>query len=115
MEAGSQQWPISMRPYDLVAWRFKTSALQVEMTQVEVEGAVRQELERRIEAIELRARNLDIQRSYDQLLNPGFEQAADGGAHQSGRHFGVPAQSVRGHLRRHHRQLGGRSDDRRPG
>jgi hypothetical protein len=75
MEAGSQQWPISMRPYDLVAWRFKTSALQVEMTQVEVEGAVRQELERRIEAIEVRARNLDIQHSYDQLLNPGFEQA----------------------------------------
>gem|GEM_PF-1350311 len=73
IEAGSHRWPVSLRPYDLVAWRFETAHLQLKMHEVRTAAVASQELEQRIEAIEVRARNLDVQRPYEQLLNPGFE------------------------------------------
>ena len=43
------------------------------MSEVKFKEGVRRELQRRVEALEARVRNLDIQRPCEHLLNPGFE------------------------------------------
>ena len=76
---GSQQaWQVELQPYDLQAWRFEDEKLRVGELKASVTGLAQQDLERRIQAIESRAGNLNIERPYPQLQNPGFELEDDG-------------------------------------
>ena len=70
---GPQQWQVELLPYDLQAWRFETSKLRVGEPLTSQDDLVRIDLEQRIEQIEARTGNLDIERDYPQLQNPGFE------------------------------------------
>lgn len=74
---GRQSWPLQLQPYDLQAWRFESTELQLGAPVVRVSAVAARDLEQRIGAIQSRTGNLDIRRPYNQLLNPGFELAGD--------------------------------------
>ncbi len=73
LQNGSQTWQIVLQPYDLQAWTFAAQRLRVEGPEVTVDPIARSQLQKRIDAIESRTGNLNIQRPYHQLQNPGFE------------------------------------------
>ena len=73
LAAGSQEWQVELQPFDLQAWRFDASKLRVGEPLTAQDDLVRQDLEQRIEQIEARTGNLDIERPFLQLQNPGFE------------------------------------------
>lgn len=68
-----QIWQIQLRPFDLQAWRFEDEKLRVGELSIEPSDLAKQDLQQRIEAIEVRTGNLNIEREYNQLQNPGFE------------------------------------------
>ncbi|MCH2115258.1 MAG: family 10 glycosylhydrolase [Pirellulales bacterium] len=78
MAVGSHQWQLELKPFDLQAWRFDTSSLLVGEPRTAQDHRVRYDLEQRIQQVESRMGNLDIERPYHQLQNPGFE-LGDGG------------------------------------
>ncbi|MGI9427539.1 MAG: hypothetical protein ACR2NM_02695, partial [Bythopirellula sp.] len=78
LEATEQPWQVELQPYDVKAWRFSDEKLRVGDVQVSMSDLPQQELEGRIQAIEARAGNLNIERAYAQLLNPGFELQDNG-------------------------------------
>ena len=73
-----QAWQVELQPYDLQAWRFEDEKLRVGELKVLIADIAKQDLEQRIEEIESRAGNLNIERAFPQLQNPGFE-LKDGG------------------------------------
>ena len=73
LSASDQNWPAALQPYGIIAWEFSDPRLRVGELQVSVDERAKEELRRRIAAIESRATNLGIQRTYPQLQNPGFE------------------------------------------
>ena len=70
---GAGPWHLEIKPYELQAWRFDTSKLRVGEPTTEQDELVRSALEHRIWEIEARTGNLNIERPYLQLQNPGFE------------------------------------------
>jgi hypothetical protein len=70
---GPQTWQVALKPYDLQAWQFQDGKLRVDEFKSVVSDLAKQELQQRIEAVESRVGNLNIERSYAQLQNPGFE------------------------------------------
>ncbi|MCH8839850.1 MAG: hypothetical protein IH831_04075 [Planctomycetes bacterium] len=78
LAAGNQIWQLELEPYDLQAWTFSSAQLRVDEPEVTVDAIAKIELQQRIDEIESRTGNLNIQRPYLQLQNPGFE-LIDGG------------------------------------
>lgn len=68
------QWQVELEPYDLQAWRFRSTAVRLGELEVALEETATPELAEKIEQIEARTANLDIHRPYPLLQNPGFEQ-----------------------------------------
>jgi len=68
-----QPWQVALQPYDLQAWRFEDDKLRVGELKTAISDIAKLELERRIQEIESRAGNLNIERPYAQLQNPSFE------------------------------------------
>ncbi len=75
---GSQEWPVELKPYDLRAWRFESATVRVGELQVSLPELATEDLKQRIEKIESRTGNLNIERRYLQLQNPGFELEEEG-------------------------------------
>jgi len=73
LAGGDQLWELELAPYDLQAWTFATEQLRVGEPQIAVDDVARAQLQQRIDEIESRTGNLNIQRPYLQLQNPGFE------------------------------------------
>ncbi len=73
LSAGDHTWEISLRPYDVQAWTFQDGQIRIDEPIVESSDIAKNELQHSIDEIESRARNLEIQRPYNQLHNPGFE------------------------------------------
>jgi hypothetical protein len=73
LAGGDQLWELELAPYDLQAWTFATEQLRVGESQIAVDDVARAQLQQRIDEIESRTGNLNIQRPYLQLQNPGFE------------------------------------------
>ncbi len=73
LAARAEQWQVELQPHDLQAWSFTTAKLRVGEPLTSQDDLVRQDLEKRIQQIEARTGNLDIERSYSQLQNSGFE------------------------------------------
>jgi len=69
----SEAWEIELKPYDLQAWQFDSATVRMGELQVSMPEMVAKSLKQRIEEIESRTGNLNIERPYPQLLNPGFE------------------------------------------
>ncbi len=78
LDPSEPMWQVELQPYDLQAWRFEDPQLQVGELQTTMSDLAKQELELRIREIESRTGNLNIERPYAQLQNPGFE-LEDGG------------------------------------
>ncbi|MCA9231098.1 MAG: hypothetical protein KDA57_10625 [Planctomycetales bacterium] len=78
LAAADQDWHIDMKPFDLQAWAFATSELQVGQLKVSLDSSAEEDLRQRIDAVESRTGNLDIRRRYPQLQNPGFELETEG-------------------------------------
>ena len=74
LSAAEKSWQVDLQPYDLQAWRFEDEKLRVGELKLTISDLAKQELERRIQEIETRAGNLNIERTFLQLQNPGFEQ-----------------------------------------
>ena len=68
-----EDWQVELQPYDLQAWHFQDGKLRIGKPQVQFDGSIKQDLLARIEEIESRTGNLDIQRPYPQLQNHSFE------------------------------------------
>ncbi|MCA9262055.1 MAG: hypothetical protein KDA61_22715, partial [Planctomycetales bacterium] len=73
-------WTVPLGPYDLVAWTFDSMQIRVNHLKVEVDDQFVAALQRRIDAIDVRIKNLHNQRTLEGLPNAGFEEAAPGGA-----------------------------------
>ena len=78
LAAGQQVWQLDLEPYDLQAWTFSSAQLRIDEPEIAVEDIAKTELQQRIDVIESRTGNLDIQRPYLQLQNPGFELLNNG-------------------------------------
>jgi len=78
LAGGEQTWQVDLQPYDLQAWRFVDEKLRVGDLKTSLTDLAKQDLQQRIEELESRAGNLNIERPYAQLQNPGFE-LEDGG------------------------------------
>lgn len=77
--SGSEQtWQVELQAFDIQAWRFADKKLRVGELQTTLTEIAKQDLQQRIQEIESRVSNLDIERPYAQLQNPGFE-LEDGG------------------------------------
>jgi len=76
--AGEQEWLVELPPAGLQAWTFDSAPLRFGQPQVSLDSRAREDLQKRIEAIESRTGNLNIRRSYPQLANPGFELPEEG-------------------------------------
>ncbi|NOY43589.1 MAG: hypothetical protein GXP26_17350 [Planctomycetes bacterium] len=74
----SQEWLVELKPYDLRAWRFESATVRVGELQVSLPELANEDLRQRIEKIESRTGNLNIERRYLQLQNPGFELEEEG-------------------------------------
>jgi hypothetical protein len=75
---GQNSWTASLEPYSLIAWEFSETRLRTGEFVVRVDQAARGELAKRMEQIEQRINNINYQRPYLALDNPGYE--ADGQA-----------------------------------
>ena len=75
---GKQNWTIELAPYDLQAWQIADPRVRIDPPQLEGNDLARDELERRIGSLDARMQNIDIRRSYSQLLDPGFELSGAG-------------------------------------
>ena len=73
LATGNQLWQLELEPYDLQAWTFSSARLRVDEPEVAVDPAATAQLQQRIDEIAARTGNLNIQRPYSQLQNPGFE------------------------------------------
>jgi len=73
LEADNQTWQIELEPYDLQAWTFASAQLRVDEPEIAISALATEQLQQRIDEIESRTGNLNIQRPYLQLQNPGFE------------------------------------------
>ncbi len=71
--AGQSSWPLTVAPYGLQVWKFDDPGLRVGSWRVSTDNVMRDYLERRIQEIETRTGNLNIERDYPKLQNPGFE------------------------------------------
>jgi hypothetical protein len=78
LPGGAQLWEVELAPYDLKAWTFATGKLRIAEPLISLDELARSQLQRRIEEIESRTGNLNIQRPYLQLQNPGFEMQEAG-------------------------------------
>ena len=78
LQVNDSSWRVELQPHDVQAWRFEDAQLRVGEIKTSLSDLASQELERRIHEIESRAGNLSIQRSYEQLQNPGFELQDNG-------------------------------------
>ncbi len=76
LDQTEQSWQVELQPYDLQAWRFEDEKLRVGQLKTAITDIAKLELERRIQEIESRAGNLNIERPYVELQNPGFELEA---------------------------------------
>ena len=74
LQRDKQSWQVELPAYDLLAWRFEDEKLRVGELKVSISDLAKQKLEQRIQEIESRAGNLNIERAYTQLQNPGFER-----------------------------------------
>lgn len=74
----SSTWSAELAPYDLAAWRFDAERLRVAAPQTTVTDLSAAELQRRVEDIESRLRNLDLERELAGLENAGFETLGAG-------------------------------------
>ena len=72
-ESEKKDWQAQLQPYDLQAWRFEDSKLRLGELKTLVTPIAKADLQHRIKEIESRAGNLDVERAYPQLQNPGFE------------------------------------------
>lgn len=75
LSSEEQPWQITLQPYDLQAWRFEDAKVRVGELNIELSELAKEDLATRIQELESRAGNLNIQRPYVQLQNPGFELA----------------------------------------
>ncbi len=73
LAGGEQSWGVELRPYDLQAWRFEDEELRIGELRIDLTDVAHRDLEQRIQAIESRSGNLNIERPYARLQNPGFE------------------------------------------
>ncbi len=69
-----EPWQVDLLPYDLQAWRFEDEKLRVGELKTTLSTLAKLELEYRIQEIESRAGNLNVERAFSPLQNPGFEQ-----------------------------------------
>jgi hypothetical protein len=79
LPAGETRWEHSLAPHELVAWRFETPRLRVLPSVVDSSPAAIALLQSRIVEFESRMRNLDLQRDFAKLQNPGFESLGANG------------------------------------
>ena len=75
---GETHWNRSIGPYELVAWRFDTPRLRLFSTEAHNEPRALTALRARVAELESRMQNLDLQREYPMLQNPGFEMPGTG-------------------------------------
>lgn len=73
LPAGKTPWTVELEAFGLKAWKFKNPQLKVEDPRIMDDGIMHDYLEQKIAAIQDRTGNLDIERDYPQLQNPGFE------------------------------------------
>lgn len=79
LAVGNQRWQLEIEPYGLQAWTFTSGQLRIDEPEIVVSDLAKAQLQQRIDEIESRTGNLDIQRPYLQLQNPGFEMLDAGG------------------------------------
>jgi len=78
LSGNKQAWQVELQPYDVQAWRFTDGKLRVSELRIALSEVARQDLQQRIQEIQSRAGNLNIERPFDQLQNPGFELGDSG-------------------------------------
>jgi hypothetical protein len=77
--AGAGVWSVTLPAYGVAARRYESRGLRLGALAPRVSEEARTALDARINEIERRKNNLDVERAYPQLQNPGFELAgADG-------------------------------------
>jgi hypothetical protein len=74
--AGSQNWPLTLAPYEVRAMRFAAGGVEVTAIESQISEAGRRELAAR--RADLRSRDLNTVQNYPGLVNPGFEPPAAG-------------------------------------
>ncbi len=70
---GDTLWTFEIEPFALQAWKLDDLKLQIDNLRIMDDGLMKDYLEQKIAAIQDRTGNLNIERNYHQLQNPGFE------------------------------------------
>jgi hypothetical protein len=70
---GKSGWPLQVSSNAMQVWKFSSPIVRTGELHVAPDDRVREYLAGRIQEIELRTGNLNIERDYAQLQNPGFE------------------------------------------
>jgi hypothetical protein len=70
---GRSAWPLQISAHGMQVWRFSSPQIRPGELHVTPNSEIREYLTRRIQDIESRTGNLNIERDYAQLQNPGFE------------------------------------------
>ena len=71
--SGPSNWPVEMGPFELRAWKFADPQLRLGEIRIRDDQEIHAYLATKIQDIETRAGNLNLEREYHQLQNPGFE------------------------------------------
>lgn len=71
--AGDHSWELTLEPYDVMAWKFHDGEIRIDDPVVQSPELAITALQNAIVEIESRAKNLEIQRPYNQMHNPSFE------------------------------------------
>lgn len=71
--SGKSAWPLQVPAHGMQVWRFASPEIRPGELRVAPNNAAHEYLARRIQEIESRTGNLNIERDYAQLQNPGFE------------------------------------------
>ena len=73
LEPGTHKWSLQLPPYSVRAWKFDSATITIGEPEVVVDSRASEQLRQSLTEITARTGNLNVQRSYKQLQNPGFE------------------------------------------